>query len=104
MSKVGLHPGNAFKEAKALYKANQAEKAKALCLRIVQQYPLHQDANYFLAKLAFEGGLNEESLLFCKKRFQVRSNSTQISMLIIRFLIGIYRVVHLNSLKLPVCG
>lgn len=69
MSKVGLHPGNAFKEAKALYKANQAEKAKALCLRIVQQYPLHQDANYFLAKLAFEGSLNEESLLFLQKAF-----------------------------------
>lgn len=74
MSKVSFNPREALREAKSLYKSGKGDKARSVGLRILQHFPLHQDANYFLAQLSYVGGEYEEALQYLQNAFSSSVN------------------------------
>ncbi|MDE2430885.1 MAG: tetratricopeptide repeat protein, partial [Burkholderiales bacterium] len=74
MSKAGFNPRDALREAKAFYKSGKVDKATATSLRILQHFPLNQDANYFLAQIHFDAGQYDEALKYLQNAYSSSSN------------------------------
>ena len=73
MGKSSFNSRAALQDAKRLHTAGNMEDAKAVCSRILQHYPLHQEALYFLARLCADMGFWDEALLYIQKAFLVNS-------------------------------
>lgn len=71
MSKSGLDTKAAMREAQALVKAEKFADAIALALKVVQRFPLHEEAHLLLAKIYFHLDQDENAIEHLQKAFSV---------------------------------
>lgn len=72
--KSGFNPREALRQAKLALKSGKVQETRAICNRVLQLFPLHQDTNYLLAQISFDEGLFEESLQYLRTAYSVSPN------------------------------
>ncbi|MFZ6817470.1 tetratricopeptide repeat protein [Undibacterium sp. Ji22W] len=71
MSKSGFDPKVVLREAQACIKAGKLEEAKQVALRVIQRFPLNEEAHLLLSKVYFNCDQDEDAIAHLQKAFSI---------------------------------